>query len=151
MSSPFFQAGAVPDGAASLPPHRSPGTSTSWSDAVFQGDRPLVMLICADAERLRRLRRLLRHSGFLVARSESVDAAIKLLTQIRMDGCVACGVLSGEDAEALRRALDRVSPGCPKLHAVPTPADPPPGWTACGEYELVEAAWDAFARPFAGR
>jgi hypothetical protein len=113
---------------------------------VNAADQPLVLVVCNDAERLTRLRLTLRAAGYLAAPSRSLDAAISLLSQIRVDGCILSLALTEEAADTLRRHLEGLKPGCPKLNVREASEHSFPAWVECSESGLREA----LARQFAG-
>jgi hypothetical protein len=118
----------------------------TWSDTVDPEDRPLILIVCRDPERLTGTRQRLREVGFLPASGRAVDAAISLLSQVRVDGCVLCHEVTADEAERLTQALDRVRPGCPKLYLREYQPGALDGWTVCFSNELDETIVGAFNR-----
>ena len=109
-------------------------------------DQPLVLVVCNDAERLTRLRLTLRDAGYLAAPSRSLEAAVSLLSQIRVDGCILGLGMTDDAAESLRRHLEASKPGCPKLRLAEANEHSFPAWVECSETDLRET----LARQFAG-
>jgi hypothetical protein len=101
-------------------------------------------VICSDEARLAELRASLRGAGFLSASGRSVEAAISLLTQVRVDGCVVAEPLEPFDALRLYDRLERYSTGCPKLCLVSDHPAPPDGWHACTGEGLVPCLYRCF-------
>ena len=78
-------------------------------------DRPLFLVVCDEPGLGPRVRAALRAEGVLSSPGASVRSALRLLSQVRVDGCVIACRVTPVEAEQLRRALEHVSPGCPKL------------------------------------
>ena len=99
---------------------------------------PIVMIVCGEPERLREMRIVLRSAGFLTAAARSPAAALALLTQIQVDGCVTCQPLDEPEAAAIARILERMRPGCPKVQLPEAAPEASPGWSVCDPRELTK-------------
>jgi hypothetical protein len=111
---------------------------------VLNETRPLLLVICSDEERLATLRAALRGAGFLSASGRSVEAAISLLSQVRVDGCVVAEPLDPFDARRLYDRLERYSTGCPKLCLLDAHPVPPDGWHGCEGNLLIARLYECF-------
>ncbi|HEU4751594.1 MAG TPA: hypothetical protein VFU47_00720 [Armatimonadota bacterium] len=111
---------------------------------MYAADQPLLLLICDEPDCLQRLRSTLREAGYLAAASRSLPAAISLLSQVRVDGCVLWGDPALEELEPLRSRLDTLKPGCLKLIIRPGAAEVPEPWKRCSEPDLLESLAGAF-------
>lgn len=112
-----------------------------------EDNQPLLLMVSEQEPGLFSTRTLLREAGFLVASGRTVEAAISLLAQVRVDGCVLHGHVQEGDAIRLAETLDRYSPGCPKMYLSQSESDLPPGWRRCAADTLVQALKDAFLMP----
>ena len=128
---------------------------TSPRENLFPGDRtrslqddnaPIVMVVCADPERLRELRQRLRCDGFLTAAARSPDAALALLTQVQVDGCVVSDPLDESLGVRLARALNAIRPGCPKVLLMEAGSDKSGDWSVCPSAEVVETLRQGFRK-----
>lgn len=106
--------------------------------------RPLLLVICSDEDRLRMLRAVLRGGGFLSASGRSVEAALSLLSQVRVDGCVVAEPLNSFDALRLYHRLEQYSTGCPKLCLLDSHPEPPHGWHGCDGHNLISHLYERF-------
>jgi len=115
---------------------------------VHDDDRPFVLVVSDRQERLLAARQTLRAAGILTASGRSMAAAVSLLSQVQVDGCVLIGDPAPGDARELWEALERYRPGCPKIQVCEPPALPLEGWTTCTEADLpaAMAAVVAFVR-----
>lgn len=109
----------------------------SWSLSVLKETRPLLLVICSDEARLAALREELRGAGFLTASGRSVEAALSLLSQVRVEGCVVADEIDSFGALRLYERLERYSTGCPKLCVVDYHPVPPEGWRGCDGHSLI--------------
>jgi hypothetical protein len=96
---------------------------------VFDQNRPLLLVVCGDEPTLASVRRTLRAAGFLCTSGRSVEAALSLLTQVRVDGCVVVQPLDEADARRLTERLEQYDPDCIRVCAAGEQA--PLGWRAC--------------------
>lgn len=106
--------------------------------------RPLLLVICSDEARLAALRAALRGAGFLTASGRSVEAAISLLSQVRVEGCVVADPIDPFDAFRLYERLERYSTGCPKLCILDYHPVPPDGWQGCDSDCLIDRLHQCF-------
>lgn len=90
--------------------------------------RPLLLLVSEQEPGLQAVRTHLREAGYLVASSRSTAAAISLLDQVRVDGCVLMGQVSVLDAACLAQSLERYTPRCPKVYLNELDRVPLDGW-----------------------
>jgi len=111
---------------------------------VLNDTRPLLLVICSDEDRLAAMRASLRSAGFLSASGRSVEAAISLLTQVRVDGCVIAERLEPFDALRLYDRLERYSTGCPKLCLLDDHPVTPTGWHGCDGEGLIACLYECF-------
>ena len=109
------------------------------SASVIDDDRPLILVVCDDAERLSATRQALRQLGLLPAAARSVDAALSLLRQIQMDACLLCQTVTEEQAQTLWWAMEAIRPGCPRLYMQEHQAQALVGWRPCSQETLAEA------------
>lgn len=107
--------------------------------------RPLLLLVAGQEAALMALRALLRESGYLVASSRSIAAAVSLLDQVRVDGCVLTGPATALEAVLLANALERYTPSCPKVFLDEPDSVPPEGWKAVRHDELLATLLRVFA------
>lgn len=111
---------------------------------MLNDTRPLLLVICSDEARLAAMRGTLRSAGFLSASGRSVEAAISLLSQVRVDGCVVAEPLEPFDALRLYDRLERYSTGCPKLCVLDYHPSPPNGWHGCDGDGLIARLYECF-------
>jgi hypothetical protein len=116
------------------------------SKTVHEDDRPLLLVVCDDLERLSSVRHLIRTAGPMPATARSVEAATSLLTQVRVDGCLICTRVSPTGADRLWDALESSRPGCVKLYVTEYQTEKLTGWTPCAEDELASTVSRAFVR-----
>jgi hypothetical protein len=105
---------------------------------VNEDERPLVLVVCSDAERLSRVREELRASGLLPAVGRSFAAAVALLSQVQVNGCVIVERTTPLEAERLSGALQRFSPGCAQTYVQELQAEPLEGWVSCQEAQIAQ-------------
>lgn len=113
---------------------------------VPEENQPLLLLVSELELGLLSIRSRLRAAGYLVASGRSVDAAISLLDQVRVDGCVVMGSVSVTDARRLALSLDRYNPGCPKMLVQEAGLLAPDPWRGCELEGLLSALQEAFSR-----
>lgn len=106
--------------------------------------RPLLLVICSDEARLAALRAELRSAGFLSAAGRSIEAALSLLSQVRVDGCVVAEPLDPLAAARLHDCLECYSAGCPKLCLPTSQPEPPHGWHGCPTEALLTRLHECF-------
>jgi hypothetical protein len=107
------------------------------SKTVHEDDRPLLLVVCDDLERLTGMRHLIRAAGPMPATARSVEAAASLLTQVRVDGCLLCTTVTSGDARKLWVALERIRPGCVKLYVSDYESEILEGWEPCSLDQLA--------------
>lgn len=107
--------------------------------------RPIVLIVCGNRDLLRSTRETLRAAGVLTATARSADAAVALLEQVMMDGCVLCQPTPAEEARRLWHALENLRPGCPRLCVTEHQSRLLDGWMAVGEAELAPTLRAAFS------
>jgi hypothetical protein len=107
---------------------------------VNEDERPLLLVICADPDRLARIRSRLRQAGFLTAMGRNFEGALNLLTQVIVDGCVLCYLPEPAQLQQLETAIRGNREGSVQLCIADACPDPPPGWTASDEERLAETA-----------
>lgn len=112
---------------------------------VSEEHRPLLLLVSEQEPGLAAVRAHLREGGFLVASSRSVAAAISLLDQVRVDGCVLMGRVSTPEAIRLAQSLERYTPRCPKVYLDEPDMIPPDGWHTSRHDQLLPALRQVFA------
>lgn len=103
-----------------------------------EDERPLVLVVCSDAERLKRVREELRASGLLPAVGRSFGAAEALLSQVQVNGCVIVQRTTPCEAARLAGALQRFSPGCALTYVQEYQLEPLDGWVSCREAQIAE-------------
>lgn len=103
-----------------------------------EDERPLVLVVCSDAERLDRVREGLRASGLLPAVGRSFDAAVALLSQVQVNGCVILERTTPSEAARLASTLQRFSPGCALTYVQEYQTEPLDGWVSCRETQIAE-------------
>jgi len=111
---------------------------------VLNETRPLLLVICSDENRLAALRASLRSAGFLSASGRSVEAAISLLSQVRVDGCVVADPVEPLDAHRLHDRLEQYNTGCPKLCILDFHPEPTSGWLGCDGDGLIARLYECF-------
>lgn len=95
---------------------------------VLEQNQPLLLVVCSDEGQLAAVRRTLRAAGFLSTSGRSIEAALSLLTQVRVDGCVVAQPLDHADGRRLTERLEQYNPGCARVClTVPMPE----GWITC--------------------
>jgi len=102
-------------------------------------ERPILLVVGDEPERLARVRLILREAGALTAPARSLDSAYRLLTQIVMDGCVLCSESSPEEAQSLAHAIQETRPGTSRVWLRDDPSSGDGAWPVCREAELT--AW----------
>jgi len=107
---------------------------------MWEEDRPVVLVVCEETQRASALRAVLRDAGLYAARSPTLEAALRLITQVRVDGCVVCQPMTAEEAQRLGSALDGSRAASTKVCLAEDIKVAPPGWTLCSEADLSEAA-----------
>jgi hypothetical protein len=106
---------------------------------VSESDRPLFLIVCADAAGMAAARALVREAGGLPVASRSIPAALSLLSQVRVDCCLLCDPAPPELAGELWDQLERYRPGCPRLYSADAQPAPLDRWSACDESDLSAA------------
>ncbi|MGV3722857.1 MAG: hypothetical protein ACO1SX_18300 [Actinomycetota bacterium] len=109
--------------------------------------RPLLLLVSEQEPGLQAVRAHLREAGYLVASSRSAAAAISLLDQVRVDGCVLMGRVSVLEANRLAQTLERYTPRCPKVYLTEPDLFPPDGW----DHSQYDQLLLSLSRVFAAR
>jgi CheY-like chemotaxis protein len=115
--------------------------------AVAEVESPLILLVGSRQDELAQAREALRKEGYLTALASSCEAALHLLTQVRVTGCIALEPLPEGDAEDLRRSLDQWDLGCPKLWCTTPGKEALDEWTAVDRGRLLAAVRREFPVP----
>jgi len=112
---------------------------------VPEENRPLLLLVSEQEPGLAAVRAHLREAGYLVASSRSIPAAVSLLDQVRVDGCVLMGRVSSLEAALLARNLERYTPRCPKVYLLEPGLASPEGWSGQQYEQLLPVLQRVFA------
>lgn len=108
-------------------------------EIVSEDDRPLVLVVCSDPDRLARLRAGLRESGIMPASGRSIQAAVSLLSQVQVNGCALAEAAGAEEIRQLDEALRRNSPHSSRLYVREAVKAELPEWEPCDESSVPEA------------
>lgn len=102
-----------------------------------EDERPLLLVVSEDPDRLAHLRLLLRQNGILSAAGRSLEIALNLLTQVIVDGCVLAQPLTPDDLQRLTHAVHANQPRSILVSLEDPGASPETGWECCQEESLV--------------
>ena len=111
---------------------------------MLEENRPLLLVVCGDEAQLAAVRGTLRAAGFLSTSGRSVEAALNLLTQVRVDGCVVAQPLDHADGQRLNERLEHYNPGCVRVCVTETGHAAPEGWPCCAGRALPERLRELF-------
>ncbi len=106
--------------------------------------RPIILIVCNEPERLQPLRQAMRSEGVLTAPARSLDAALGLLTQVGVDGCVLAMNISGAAAVELDAALSRCRANGFRICLQCYHGAHLSGWDTVDEDALIPEVWRQF-------
>ena len=95
-------------------------------------DQPVVLVVCDDRSRSSAIGAILRASRIHPARTSSLSGALRLITQIRFNGCILAMSAPAEACRDLSERLEALSPGGLRVCLT----EETEGWTHCAEAEL---------------